>query len=110
MSRSQRFAFFFLFSAVCWAQGDRGNITGTITDAGGAAVPGAAVKVTNPDTGLTQSTSTANDGTFNIPYLPVGRYSVSAEKSGFRTAEQAGVSVQVSNTTRVDLQLQVGEV
>jgi hypothetical protein len=100
-----------LFAAtVCWAQGDRGNITGTVTDPGGAAVPGATIKATNPATGLTQSTRTGADGNYNLPYLPVGGYTVSVEKTGFSTAQQTDVAVQVSNTTRVDLALQIGQV
>jgi hypothetical protein len=102
--------FVFLSATLCWAQGDRGNITGAVTDPGGAAVPGASVKVTNPATGLTQSTTTGGDGNYNIPYLPVGSYTVSAEKAGFSTTQQTGVAVQVSNTTRVDLALKIGQV
>jgi len=99
-----------VFGGVCYAQGDRGNITGTVTDPGGAAVPGANIKATNPATGLTQSTTTGADGNYNLQYLPVGQYRISAEKTGFSTAEQTGIAVQVSNTTRADFELRVGQV
>jgi hypothetical protein len=97
-------------AAIGYGQGDRGNITGTVTDPGGAAVPGAAIKATNPATGLTQSTTTGADGNYNLQYLPVGQYTISAEKTGFSTSEQTGIPVQVSNTTRADFALRVGQV
>lgn len=95
------------FAASSWAQ-DRGTITGVVTDASGAAVPAALIKVSNPRTGLSQQTTGTGEGSFTIPYLPPGQYTVSAEKQGFRTAEAANVQVEVATTTRVDLQLQVG--
>src|SRR5262249_55975519 len=49
-----------------------------------------------------------SEGAFTVPYLPPGEYTVSAEKTGFRTAE-ASVRVEVATTTRADLQLQVGQ-
>jgi hypothetical protein len=89
---------------------DRGTITGIITDASGSAVPDANIRVTNPQTGLTQRTITGGDGTFTVPYLPPGGYTVAAEKTGFKTAEATGIRVEVATTSRVDLQLQVGQV
>ncbi|MGI8988884.1 MAG: carboxypeptidase-like regulatory domain-containing protein [Bryobacteraceae bacterium] len=61
------FALLFLifFTSTGFAQ-DRGNITGTITDPGGAAIPGAAVKIANPATGLQQTTSTGSDGSSRV--------------------------------------------
>src|SRR6478609_11856781 len=108
MGRILRIALFFS-AVICFAQ-DRGTITGNVTDAAGASVPGAAIKVTNPSTGLTQSVSTNNEGSFTVPYLPVGKYSVTAEKVGFRTAEANEITVNVSTTARVDLKLEVGQV
>ena len=73
-------------------------------------MPGANIKALNPATGLTQSTTTGADGNYNLQYLPVGQYTISAEKAGFSTAEQNSIPVQVSNTTRVDFELRVGQV
>src|ERR1700730_18243159 len=98
-----------LFAFVCFAQ-DRGNVTGSVTDPAGAAVPGASVRILNPANGFEQTTSTGSDGNYNVPSLPVGKYNVSAEKPGFRTAQQTGVNVDVANTVRVDLKLEVGQV
>ncbi|MDQ6666045.1 MAG: carboxypeptidase regulatory-like domain-containing protein, partial [Acidobacteriota bacterium] len=108
MPRLLRSLIFFL-AVICFAQ-DRGTISGTITDAAGAAVPGAAIKGLNPATGQTQTATTTNEGTFSLLYLPAGKYTVTAEKTGFRTAEASNITVNVSTTARVDLTLEVGQV
>ncbi len=100
---------FLLLSAFSLSAQDRGTITGVITDAAGAAVPGAAIKVANPATGLLQSTTSGPDGTYTAPYLPVGTYTVTAEKPGFRTAQAVNIPVQVNSTARIDLSLEVGQ-
>src|ERR1051325_10834927 len=92
-----------------WAQ-DRGTITGTVTDMSGGAVPGAAVVVTNPATGFSQSTATGPDGAYTFVYLPVGRYTLAVEKTGFKKSDVADVQVLVNTATRVDPKLQVGTV
>jgi hypothetical protein len=65
---------------------DRGTIRGTVTDPTGAAVPEAVVTVKNVNTGLTQIVKTSADGVYSIPYLPVGDYTVTTDKAGFRKA------------------------
>ena len=102
------FLFSLLFSALTVFAQDRGTITGTVTDASGAAVPGASVTVTNPATGLSQTTVTGSDGTYSLVYLPVGKYSVAVEKQGFKKNDVGNVQVLVNTTTRVDTRLQVG--
>ena len=109
MPRPHRLLLAGLFALVCFAQ-DRGNVTGSVTDPAGAAVPGASVRILNPANGFEQTTTTGSDGNYNVPYLPVGKYNVSAEKPGFRTAQQTGVNVDVANTVKVDLKLEVGQV
>src|SRR5260370_358835 len=89
---------------------DRGAIRGTITDQSGAAVPEATVSVKNVNTGLTQTTKTSADGVYTIPYLQVGDYTVSTEKTGFRKAETTGVRVDVATVADVDMKLTVGAV
>src|SRR5262245_14419263 len=101
------FALLFLASVVALAQ-DRGAITGAVTDPNGGAVPGAQVKAKNLNTGLTQTVTTGTDGLYTFLYLPVGAYTVVAEKSGFRKAEASGVLVNVNTTVRLNMQLTVG--
>jgi carboxypeptidase family protein len=99
-----------LFVVSCAFAQDRGTITGTVTDMSGGAVPGAVVTVNNPATGLTQSAPTGADGTFTFVYLPVGRYTMNVEKTGFKKSDVADVQVLVNTATRVDTKLQVGTV
>ena len=114
MPRLLRGAFLFLslvFSAsLCLGQAGRGTLTGTVTDPAGAAVPGAAVKITDPATGFQQTTSTGSDGSYNVSSLPVGKYTVTVTKTGFNTEEVAGISIDVANTARVDVTLRIGQV
>ena len=92
------------------AQTFRGSIVGTVTDASGAAVAGAKVTVKNLDTGITRQTESADDGSFAIPELAIGTYSVTIEKSGFQTAVTNNVRVDVSVERRVDTSLKPGDV
>ncbi len=91
------------------AQTFRGTILGTVTDSSGAAVPGATVTIKNLDTGLTRTVATQEDGSYSAPELPIGNYSVSVEKAGFKIGVVSGVKVEVSKESRVDVSLQPGQ-
>jgi len=97
-------------AAAAKAQTFRGTILGTVTDSSGAAVAGASVTVKNTDTGLTRTVATAQDGSFGAPELPIGNYSLTVEKSGFKTGVVSGIRVEVSSERRADVVLQPGEV
>jgi outer membrane receptor protein involved in Fe transport len=99
-----------LFGGALGAQTFRGTILGTVTDSSGAAVPGAAVTVKNVNTGLARTVSTSDDGTYSAPELPIGSYSVTVEKTGFKKGVVNGVRVEVSSEVRADVALQPGEV
>jgi len=92
------------------AQTFRGSIQGTVVDGSGAAVAAAKVTIKNADTGLTRQTETADDGSFSMPELPIGNYSVSVEKSGFQTSVTNSVRVEVSIDRRIDIALKPGDV
>ena len=92
---------------LCYAQ-DTGSIRGTISDPTGAAVPEATVTARNVQTGLTQTVKTAGDGVYTVLYLPVGNYSLSAEKQGFRKSEVSDFRVDVNSVVPVNVQLTVG--
>jgi len=91
------------------AQTFRGTILGTVTDPSGAAIAGAGVVVKNVNTGLSRTVSTSEDGTYSVPELPIGTYSVTVEKSGFRQGVVAGLQVAVSSEVRADVTLEPGE-
>ena len=92
-SRSIMFLFVllvFVFTSAAVAQTFRGSIQGTVTDSTGAAVSGAQVKVFSPDTGLSRTMSTNDQGEYVASELPLGTYSVTVEKEGFRTTTLTG--------------------
>jgi hypothetical protein len=74
-------AFFVLFAAQALAQ--EATIVGTVTDPSGAAVPNAAISVTNVETGQVRNLTTGSDGGFVAPDLHIGHYTVRAQGSGF---------------------------
>jgi hypothetical protein len=90
------------------AQESTGTILGVITDETGAVVPNVAVTITSEDTGLTRTATTGNDGGYVVPLLPVGRYSVEAEASGFHRVVQTGIFLNVNEKARIDIVLRVG--
>ncbi len=90
------------------AQKITGEITGTVTDSTGAALPGAAVTAVCSGTGLTRSVVASTAGGFSLPELPVCVYKVSATMQGFKTTSRE-VQVAVSNVTKADFKLQIGE-
>src|SRR2546428_811181 len=99
-----------LAANVLLAQTFRGTILGTVTDASGAVVSGAQITVRNVNTGLERSTQTSADGSYSVPELPIGTYSVTVSQSGFQTAVTTGVIVDVAGERRVDVSLKPGQV
>jgi len=85
-----------------------GALTGTVTDPSGAVTPGAAVTITSADTNLSRTTTTGADGSYKFSLLPPGVYRVRFSATGFRTAEAAAVTVNVTETPVLDQRLEVG--
>jgi outer membrane receptor protein involved in Fe transport len=91
------------------AQTFRGTILGTVTDSSGASVPGANVTIRNIDTGLVRTVVTSDDGSYAAPELPLGNYTISIEKAGFKTGKVTAVKVEVNSELRADVALQPGD-
>jgi len=85
-----------------------GAIAGTATDPSGAVVVGADITVTNEATGGVWNSSSSTNGSYSVPLLVPGSYTVKASKAGFKALERAHVLVTVTETTRVDLRFEVG--
>jgi Carboxypeptidase regulatory-like domain len=77
---------------------------------GTVVLPKASVTATNVSRGIISRTVTNDEGNYTIPLLPAGIYLVKVELSGFRTYVQEGITVQVAQTVRLDITLQLGEV
>lgn len=100
----------FLLNVSLSAQTFRGTILGTVTDPSGAVIAGATVTVKNTGTGLQRTTQTSADGSYSLPELPIGTYSVSVTQAGFQTFVATGVAVDVASERRVDAVLKTGQV
>src|SRR5438105_3258906 len=92
------------------AQVANANMNVAVHDSSGAVVPGAAVKLTNNQTGLVRSGVANERGELQVPFLPVGPYSVSAESAGFKRTTIAEVVLQVDQTAAIQITLQPGDV
>ena len=103
-------AAFLLFGVVFSLPGQTvtGTIAGTVLDPSGAAIPNAAITVTNEDTGIVRNSVATTDGVYTIPSLLPGKYTVEGKAQGFGTVQTKNVTVAVGSDTRVDLTLQVG--
>ncbi len=86
-----------------------GSITGNVTDASGARVPGAEVKIVNPETNYTMSAVTNETGIYTLKNVPDGTYDLSVTLTGFKEYVAKSVIVKVGNVVRQDVSLQVGE-
>ena len=98
----------FVFPAI--AQSNRGTIVGTVTDQNGAAIKDAKVTATNTATGNAHEATTSDEGTFTIPALEPGNYSIKIEASGFQTATVPQVKLETNARQPVEVKLNVGAV
>ncbi|MFB3921551.1 MAG: carboxypeptidase regulatory-like domain-containing protein [Terriglobia bacterium] len=88
-----------------------GEMSGTVTDASGAVVPGATVTVTNEGTGAARTAESGSNGEFVITALPPGQYSVKVEKAGFQASERKGIALTANQRVALgDLPLSIGQV
>ncbi len=99
-----------LGSLAVFAQSERGNLTGSITDPSGAAVAAAQVTVVNRDTNAQARAAVTAGGEYNVPNLLPGTYRVEVSAPGFKQFIQANVVVSASATVRVDIQLVLGQI
>jgi outer membrane receptor protein involved in Fe transport len=100
----------FVLAGTIQAQGPVGTLNGTIMDPAGAVVPNATVTATSNATGVESKTMSTSSGTYTLPYLPAGTYTVRATAAGFEVSTAENVILRVAQTMVVDLRLQVGAV
>ncbi len=87
------------------------RIQGVIADPTGSALPDATVKAIQTDTGTERSVVSGPDGTYVLPNLPIGPYRLlEAGKTGFSTAAQTGIVLQVNSNPTINITLQIGAV
>ncbi len=98
-----------ILAPLVFAQGDRGTITGVVRDSSGLPVPGAEVRIVNEATGIASNTVSSDSGNYTLPILSIGTYTITVQHAGFKTYVSNAVPVQVGQTTRVDIALEIGQ-
>jgi hypothetical protein len=99
-----------LLAIPAFAQLSTGSMSGTVTDASGAAVPDAKVTATQESTGRTLETVTTSAGLYVFPNLDVGQYTLTVEKQGFKKLSRPGIVIAIGNRSAVDVALETGNV
>jgi len=94
-----------------WAQAvNFAQLHGRVTDASGAILPGAQITATQVLTGFARSTETNADGTYSLPSLPIGPYTLQVKANGFRDYLQKGLELQVAQNPEINVTMQVSAV
>jgi hypothetical protein len=99
-----------IFSVISFGQGTTTRISGIVTDATGAAVPGAAVNVTNEGTGVAYNAQTGSNGSYTFDLIPAGTYKVTVEKAGFKKMVSTGNSALINQPATINVTMEVGDV
>ena len=84
-----------------------GEIKGAVTDSSNAVIPGANVSLLNTQTGIVINTVTNGDGIYDVPSVPLGDYTITFSKTGFKDLVREGITLQLA-TLGIDATLQVG--
>lgn len=104
-------AILFMLSCAASAQEITGTIVGKISDPSGAPIPEVAITVKNTDlNAVIRKAVTNGDGYYTAPFLPIGKYSVTAENKGFKKATQKDIQLNINDTLTINLKLEVGDV
>src|ERR1700734_155371 len=90
------------------AQDATGRVTGIVFDPSGATIADAHVTVTNVGTGISRETTSDSTGFYQVLALPVGAYKVTVEKQGFRSATTSESKLEINQTLKIDIKLEVG--
>ncbi len=101
------FLLLFLLAALAEAQVDRAGLTGTVADPTGRVLPGIYVTVVQEDTGLQRAAVSSANGSYAVPELPVGLYTVIFERDGFQPLRVTGVNQAVGQTRVLNATLKV---
>lgn len=99
-----------LLPAAVYSQVGTAELAGSVIDSTGAAVPAAAIKITNKSTGVSRDIMSDANGSYVLTPLQPGVYTITIEKSGFRKLVENNLELQVDQRARLDFTLQVGQV
>src|SRR6266446_6355879 len=99
-----------MLSQPVWAQSTYGTVIGATINTSGAAIASAQVTLTNLGTSERRTQPTGSDGLYSFANLFAGRYKVEVEMKGFKRVSHTDIVVELQQTSRIDLTMQVGEV
>ena len=100
----------FLQALAVFAQNTTGRIVGTVTDPDGGIVPGATIVIKDNQTGREQTITSSQDGTFTVPQLEFGTYSVTITAQGYKTFNATDIKIDVGREFPLNARLEVGQV
>src|SRR5712692_4001154 len=102
----------FSLASALWAQSQAttGIIEGTVTDATGAALPGATVSLKNTATNFEQTVTTDREGKFRGVLLPLGPYRVTVTLQGFATLVREGLKLELGQTINVPMTMKLSAI
>src|SRR4051794_12612580 len=101
----------FTFSTIGFAQETTGELNGTVKDTSGAGVPNATITITDEaKKTVVRTTNTGDEGTYAVPSLPSGLYTVMVEAPSFKKAVQTSVKLDVSQRRTLDMNLEPGNI
>ena len=92
------------------AQENRATIVGTVVDQNGGVIPNAAIKATNTETNAVTTTTSNESGIYTLPFLPVGKYQITATATGLKTTRRDNVELRVGDRIQLDFAMEVGSV
>jgi Carboxypeptidase regulatory-like domain len=87
-----------------------GTIVGSVHDSSGAAIRRATITVTNIERGTSQTTTSADNGDYVVPFLPAGTYRVGVEKTGFQRQDSPSTTVDGDQRAKLDFSLSIGSI
>jgi hypothetical protein len=97
-----------IFVSPVWAQNTTGAISGTVKDPSGAVIPSAHVHVHSSANGFTRDVESNDSGEYKIPLVPIGVYTVTAQKDGFKTQQIDDIHVEILSTNTANFTLALG--
>lgn len=111
--KTLRKTLFLMFLTACLAVGASAQLStasmfGSVTDPSGATIPGATVTITQTETNVVRTVQTNGAGEYRADFLPVGPYKVSVTSKGFKTYEQTGITLTVTEDAHLDFPLTAG--
>ena len=104
----RRFALFAFSVSAAIAQTDTGAISGVVTDASGATVPGAIIVITQQETNVPVTLTTNETGFYSEPALHAGTYQVEVSKAGFQTQKRTNITLHVQDRVEINFKLSLG--